>query len=212
MLGRRTAPHFGVTAFRYAASHGRTSNVWKKSSAFFQPLERILPTSGKNLLDFFQCPEPQAENLPTTGRNPSDFSNAWTRAPIFFQGSDEKLRFFPTFGTLCDSARLILPMIGTQTTFPSNLRNADYVFFQPSDGPRCGVPLSGLSAPWGGGARNGRGWGAVFDVSTDWNDGVISVSECFTFWFPPRGTPLPGASRALRAPCFPLFYQWPETV
>jgi hypothetical protein len=138
MLGRRTAPHFGDTAFRYAASHGRTSNPWKNPSRIFQ------------------CLEPQAENLPTIGKSSPNFSNAWTRAPIFFQGSEEKLRFFPTFGTLCDSARQKLPGIGTWTTFSSNPRKEIFNFFQGSE-RRAGIlPPLGKSPSNFSRVRNAR--------------------------------------------------------
>ena len=78
MLGRRTAPHFGDTASRYAASPGQLSNPWKNPSRIFQCLEKFLPTSGKTV---------------------SDFSNVWKLCPKIFQPSERNLRFFPSLGT-----------------------------------------------------------------------------------------------------------------
>ena len=136
MLGRRTAPHFGDTAFRYAASYGQPSNVWKKSSAFFQPLERFLPTSGSEVSrkcfryfrkkrsdklcpDFFQGSEKTAAKVPTTGKNPLDFSNVWNRRPKIFQPSETFSRIFP--------------MLGRTRRFSSKARKKSSAFFQPSE-------------------------------------------------------------------------------
>jgi hypothetical protein len=58
----------------------------------------------------------------------------------------------------------------------------------------------------------GRGWEAVENASTDWNAGVSSVSECFTFLVSPQRDPPSGRSRALRAPCFLLILSMESTL
>lgn len=106
------ASHFGDTASRYAASHGRTSNPWKNPSRIFQCLEGILPTSGRKALLF---------------------SKARKTGTKKFQPSEEILRIFPMLGRarrLFSKVRNALRLCEAKT---SRLWNADYVFFQGSE-------------------------------------------------------------------------------